>query len=84
MTDTPICECGDAINGKRYRGPNHAEGCPAHVRETFTVLEHDGARVVMEPAEAAQMLAESPGMYTESTVMLTRDQFERMDEFTGF
>ena len=54
------------------------------MREPFTVLTYEGSRVAMEPHEAEQMQAESPGMYSASTVMLTRDQFERMGEFTGF
>lgn len=75
---------GVMIDGHRYPGPEHADGCPAQVRKPFTVLEYDGARVVMEPREAAQMQDDAPGMYAASTVMLTRDQFERMDEFQGF
>lgn len=78
---------GQMIDGHRYPAPNHAVGCPAQKREPFTVLDFGGTRVTMEPREAEQMVAE--GMengtsYIERTVMLTRDQFERMDEFQGF
>jgi hypothetical protein len=76
---------GVVIDGRRYPGPNHADGCPAQVREPFTMLEYDGGRVVMEPHEAAQMQDDAPpNYYTASTVMLTRDQFNRMPEFPGF
>jgi hypothetical protein len=41
----------------------------------------------MEPREADDMeimRLEGGVIYTRSTVMLTRDQFERMEEFAGF
>ena len=75
---------GQTIDGKRYPAPNHADGCPAQKREAFTVLTLDWSRCVMEPHEAAAMQADEPDTYTATTVMLTRDQFERMDEFQGF
>lgn len=78
---------GVVIDGHRYPGPNHADGCPAQVREPFTVLDYEGTRVTMEPREAAQMVAdglEQGVSYIERTVYLTRDQFEHMPEFQGF
>jgi hypothetical protein len=75
------------IDGRKYPAPNHADGCPAQVREPFAVLEYDGSRCVMEPREADDMETlglEGGVIYTRSTVMLTRDQFERMEEFAGF
>lgn len=48
------------------------------------MLEYNGACVTMEPHEAKQMQDDAPGIYVASTVMLTRDQFERMEEFQGF
>lgn len=78
---------GQMIDGRKYPPPNHADGCPAQKREPFTMLEYDGSRVAMEPHEAEQIIAdakESDVNYTTSTVYLTREQFERMDEFTGF
>ena len=53
-------------------------------KEAFTVVKHNGASCVMEPIEAEAMLAESDEQYTISTVMLTRDEFERMPDFQGF
>jgi hypothetical protein len=78
---------GQMIDGHRYPGPAHADGCPAQKREPFTVVDYEGTRVTMEPREAEAMIAE--GMeagisYIERTVLLTRDQFERMDEFARF
>jgi len=78
---------GQMIDGRKYPAPDHADGCPAQKREPFTVLEYEGTRVTMEPHEAAQMVSdglESGINYNQSTVHLTRDQFERMDEFAGF
>ena len=77
---------GQIIDGYQYPMPNHANDCPAQKREPFTVIELDGSRCVMEPEEAKQFLAEdsAPDEYHVSTVMLTRDQFERMEEFAGF
>lgn len=75
------------IDGHRYPGPNHADGCPAQVREPFTVLDYEGTRVTMERREAEQIVADGMEQgisYIERTVYLTRDQFERMDEFQGF
>lgn len=75
------------IDGRRYPGPNHADGCPAQKREPFTVLDYEGTRVTMEPREAEAMVADGLNngvSYIERTVYLTRDQFERMDEFQGF
>lgn len=96
MSDQNKCLCrvwcrsdlwGQMIDGHKYPAPNHADGCPAQKRELFTVLEYEGTRVTMEPKEAEAMVAEgmeSGISYIERTVMLTRDQFERMDEFQGF
>lgn len=55
-----------------------------HKTERFVRLEHDGTACIMEPAEAAAMVAESDCEYTVTDVFLTRDQFERMGEFHGF
>jgi hypothetical protein len=91
-----LCQCrtwcrfdgsGQWIDGRRYPPPNHADGCKNQKREPFTVLDYDGTRVTMEPHEAEAMVAEGlkQGIsYIERTVYLTRDQFDRMDEFQGF
>lgn len=62
----------------------HHPNCEDFKLESFTRLEFDGTVCVMEPSEAEAMLAESDEQYAVSTVMLTRDQFERMPEFNGF
>lgn len=69
----------------KYPCSEHAPGCDEYKQEEFAVLEYDGTRCVMEPHEAKAILAEEGEEdYTISTVMLTRDQFERMPEFQGF
>lgn len=78
------CRTWDETQGFKYPASNHAPGCNLYRPEPFTVLEYDGACVTMEPHEAKQMQDDAPGMYAASTVMLTRDQFERMEEFQGF
>jgi hypothetical protein len=68
----------------KYPPANHHPDCKAFKAERFTVLELDGTRCVMEPHEALAVVADEPGVYTVSTVMLARDQFDRMPEFQGF
>lgn len=78
------CRVPTDENGGKYPMSEHAPGCEDFRKEPFTRLEYGGTVCVMEPGEAAAMLAESDEQYTVSTVMLTRDQFERMPEFNGF
>ena len=89
-TTEDLCVCRtwcrtweETLDGK-YPLSNHAPGCPAYKQEEFTVLEYDGTRCVMEPHEAKAMIEESDEEYIVSTVMLTRDQFNKMPEFEGF
>jgi hypothetical protein len=77
--------CAGAVDGRRYPGPEHADGCPAQVRERFVRVEWHGNSWVIEPREVAYMREDlCADEYTFTDVMLTRDQFERMDEFQGF
>lgn len=79
------CRVPDAEpGGGKYPLSDHHPNCEDYKTEPFTRLEHDGTTCVMEPREAEAMLAESDEQYTVTTVMLTRDQFERMPEFNGF
>lgn len=76
---------GQVINGRRYPGPNHADGCPAQVRERFVRVEYQGHSCVIEPRDVDAMKEDLwADDYSFTNVMLTRDQFERMDEFQGF
>jgi hypothetical protein len=74
----------------RWPMPSHHPKCEDYKQEEFTVLEHDGTRCVMEPHEAASVLKEAEEDeyeefdYKVSTVMITRDQFNKLEEFTGF
>ena len=75
-------------NGK-YPISEHAPGCPEYKQEEFTVLEYDGTRCVVEPHEADGILADEnyseDGVdYKVSTILLTRDQFDKLKEFDGF
>lgn len=70
--------------GGKYPPSNHAPGCILHKKEPFTILEHDGTRCVMEPHEAELLMGNEPGEYLARSILLTRDQFERIPEFQGF
>lgn len=81
-----MCNCGAWARVPKDNFPpsDHHPDCKDFKQEPFTRLEYDGSACVMEPKEAEAMLAESEEQYTVSTVMLTREQFERMDDFHGF
>lgn len=78
------CRDWQETKGGKYPPADHAPGCEDHKTERFVRLEHDGTACILEPAEAAAMVAESDCEYTVTDVFLTRDQFERMGEFHGF
>ena len=78
------CRVPTEENGGKYPLSDHHPKCEDFKRQEFKRVELDGTYCVMTPAEAEAMLAESDEQYTVSTVMLTRDQFERMPEFNGF
>lgn len=63
---------------------DHAPGCEDYRQEEFARVEYDGTACVMEPDEAAAMVADSDCEYAVTPVFMTRDQFERMGEFHGF
>ena len=71
-------------NGFKYPMSNHHPLCKYFKVYPFILLEIDGIKCVMDTAEAEAMLTDSDEQYSISTVMLTRDQFDRMDEFHGF
>lgn len=85
-----MCDCKNwcrdwhETKGGKYPPADHAPGCEDYKTERFLRVEHDGTACVMEPAEAEAMVAESDEQYTVTPVFLTRDQFERMGEFSGF
>ena len=71
-------------HGFKYPITKHHHNCPAFLQEEFAVVELDGTKCVMELNECESMSAESDEDYTFNTVKLTRDQYERLNEFTGF
>lgn len=78
------CRVFDTENIGKYPISNHHPNCDEYRLEEFIVVEHDGARCVMEPREVEAMLTDYSEEYTMSSVMLTRDQFDRLNEFNGF
>lgn len=78
------CRVPTENNGWKYPMSLHHPNCEDFIPEQFTRLEFDGVVCVMERQEADAMLDDSEEQYTVSTVMLTRDQFEQMPEFSGF
>lgn len=87
-----MCNCQHHVrlweetHGGKYPPSQHAPSCEDYRQEPFTRLEYDGVHCVMEPHEAEVALrdADDPEGYKVSTVMLTRDQFDAMEDFRGF
>lgn len=78
------CRVPTDDNGGKYPLSFHHPNCKDFRQEPFVRMEFDGAVCVMEPREADAMLADSEEEYTVSSVMLTRDQFDRLPDFNGF
>ena len=64
--------------------PMHHPNCEHFKQEAFAKVTHDGVSCIMEINEAASMVAESDEHYELCNILLTRDQFENLKEFTGF
>lgn len=80
-----MCRVPDVeTQGGRYPMPEHAPNCSQFKQEPFVRLECSQGSFIMEPHEAKALLDDTDEEYTASTVMLTRDQFDNMKEFTGF
>lgn len=89
-----VCHCrsfcrsdinGVMINGRRYPAPDHADGCPAQVREQFVRVEYHGHSCVIEPRDVDAMREDlCADDYIFTDVMLTRDQFDLIEDFAGF
>lgn len=86
-----MCNCGtwarlphQGTHDGKYPPPSHHPDCEDFKVEEFSRVEHDRTACVMEPHEAAAMIADGDSQYKVTPVMLTRDQFERMGEFAGF
>ena len=73
----------ETLYGK-FPKSEHAPVCEDYKQEIFSRVEHDGSSCIMDVAEAAYMVEHADGEYTVTTVMLTSDQFDSMQEFTGF
>jgi hypothetical protein len=68
----------------KYPPPEHHPDCEDFKPEQFSRVEYDGTACIMEPNEAAAMIADGDCQYNVTPVLLTRDQFSRMGEFAGF
>ena len=86
-----MCNCRSMVripdietqNGK-YPMPEHAPNCEDYKLEAFAKVTYDGISCIMEINEASRMVFESEELYELTNVYLTRDQFENMEEFSGF
>lgn len=71
-------------HGGKYPPPAHHPNCEDFKAERFVRVMYDGIWCVMEVDDAADLIAESEEKYATEDVFLTSDQFERMEEFSGF
>lgn len=67
----------------KYPQSDHAPGCDEYKPEEFFRIEYDMTYCIVEPGELTSFIDEE-GEYNVSTVMLTRDQFNKLPEFMGF
>lgn len=65
---------------------DHSPNCPNYKTEKFTRISLDGSSFISEIEEANLFIKEleSANEYMIEDVLLTRDQFEKMEEFQGF
>lgn len=80
------CRTGEETQGGRFPMSNHHPQCEEYHAERYMSVGLGGVCCMMEPVEAEAMLrdADPEERYEVKNVWLTRDQFERMDEFTGY
>lgn len=78
------CQTWCRVPTNSYPMSDHAPGCEDYKPEEFSRVEYDGSACVMEPHEAAALVADSDCKYLVTPVMLTREQFERMGDFRGW
>lgn len=74
------CRDFSETHGGEYPPSNHAPGCDKYNQEPFLRVWLDGSAIVIEEHE--KNLYGIDGTIYE-TIMLTRDQFERLPEFQG-
>lgn len=81
---TCICKNWARIPKNSLPISNHAQGCPEYKSEKFMRLTLDGIKCIMEIREAEAMMEEDDSPYQTEIVEMTRDQFDRLDDFCGF
>ena len=82
--DNNWCRFWEETQAGKYPASDHAPGCNEYRQEEFARIEHDGTFCIVEMRELPSMLEDGDDGYIVTTVMLTRDQFERLPEFQGF
>jgi hypothetical protein len=66
---------------------NHSPMCPNYKTETFFRVVAKGTKgpsCILETQAEVDDLCETPDEYDVTTIEMTRDQFERLEEFVGF
>jgi hypothetical protein len=74
----------EETQGGKYPPSEHHPRCPEFIAIPFSVLTLDGTSCVCTPREAEQIIADDDAPYVLSTVMLTQDQADKMEDFAGF
>ena len=67
---------------------NHSPGCPNYKTDKFYQVKIKGCKgtscIVETQTEVDDMFADEENEYDVSEIEMTRDQYERLDEFDGF
>ena len=81
-----MCECATWARIPRDNFPpaNHHYDCKEYKAERFVRVIYDGNNCIMEPDDAADMIADGDGGYQTEDVFMSRDQFDKLPEFDGF
>lgn len=81
-----MCNCigmGRTFDDELPKFPpsNHHPKCEEYKQEKFIRISLDGASAIFEESEAAEF---TDSEYKKEDIFLTRDQFEKMEEFAGW
>lgn len=88
MTCTCLTQCREwfsevIIDGHKYQMSTHLPNCINYKLERFVRIVSDEAVCICEPHETSSML-EGLTNVRMTDVLLTRDQFESIPEFSGW
>lgn len=82
-----MCNCSgmartfEESKGGKLPIANHSPACEDYKLEKFIKISLDGAAAIFEESEAAEF---TDPEYKKEDVFLTRDQFDKLDEFAGW